>query len=105
MILDNKYISDMWGEGFMDPAKLRGDEIVKNAIETGDIDKAFLRSANGLAFYSCFTKPEEALSPISFAANFNPYLKNDSSYFSSLDSLISCVEKNASADLTEAQQN
>ena len=50
---------------------------------------------NGLAFYMGYTHPNEDSSPIAFERNFNPYLKYDSEYFKTLNSLVKCVESNA----------
>lgn len=42
--------------------------------------------------------------PIHFDRHFNPDLATDSNYFKSLNAFLSCVEKNAEKDLSEAQQ-
>ena len=51
------------------------------------------------------TQPQEDSSPIAFERNFNPMLKKDSEYFRTLGNVISCVERNAERNLSEAEQD
>ena len=81
VIIENKYLLDAFAKQELDPTTLRQDDKVKEAIATGDMSSSFLRGKFGMPFYCSYTAPTDDSSPIAFEKNFNPLMKQDSSYF------------------------
>ena len=84
---------------------VRNNSDIQNDLNNGSVSKTFIRGARGLPFYFGMTSPKEDSSAIAFERNFNPMLKRDSDYFKAVGNVISCVEKNASKNLSEEQQD
>ena len=99
-IFDSKTISDAYARQQVTPELVRDCPTVTEAMQNGEFSNGFMRGVNGLAFYMAHTAPTDESSAIAFERNFNPHLKHDSYYFKNLDAVLSCVERNASKDLS-----
>ena len=104
-IFDSKIISDAYARQTVTPELVRNCPIVTESMQKGEFSNAFLRGANGMAFYMAHTAPSEESSAISFERHFNPHLKHDSEYFKNLNEVLTCVERNASLGLTPEQES
>ena len=105
IIFDSEIISKALQSHALTPEVIRSDEQAVQALRNGEVSQTFLRTFAGLPFYMALTAPSEESSEIAFEKHFNPSLKYDSEYFKNLNSLIKCVENNASKSLSPEQQN
>ena len=64
-------------------------------MRSGKMTADYMRGTAGLPFYMAYTNPAEGASKVAFDNYFNPHLKNDSSYFSKLNALTKCIERNS----------
>ena len=88
-------------EGTLTPEVIMNNEAAVTAMRNGEVNSGYLRTMRGLPFYVAHTAPQEDSSAIAFDRHFNPSLKHDSDYFSALNSMISCVERNAGKSTVE----
>ena len=104
ILYESKELAQAFGQKLLKPEALRNNEALQE-IREGKVSTEFLRGVRGIAFYNAYTAPTSDSSSIAFERHFNPMMKHDSTYFGSVDKLISCVEQNAGKGLSEEEQN
>ena len=91
-LFESKELADAFAKKTLTPSQLRANQVAQEA--RAEINKEFLNGVNGLSFYYSQTAPSDEQSPISFDRHFNPVMKHDSAYFSAVNNMTSCVERN-----------
>ena len=103
VLLDSKELTQAFIDGGLTTEMIRNEPRLMQAMRKGDISKEWINSLIGLPFYCAHTADPEDPGASSFDKHFNPSLKHDSDYFNKLNSMIKCVEKNASQATTPEQ--